>query len=470
MGSERSIRNRREGFEVLFLDSVLLLVCLSCRKARKNMPLKKGGLIAIVCFALMLAFVNIWAMTGHMNMNNQPVKAGEGPWFLAAGGLAVDVVTILLAVLTILRMNKEKQHASRNDLALRLYRICAENGISGADTDEDQRGIRLVASGSLGIAEKDAVPMFLLGKEAARTEQHRNEQKALEEEAQSKKTNTGFIEQRWNELRNRQRMIGKDKYIQPFYEHYEDCRRSLAGANKSVAGFERTVNTMFRETNSAAAGGLAQGIGGIGAGLAAYAEAEQRNASTRAAKSQFLRSGVAAPRYDTRRFYKEKVEKYEKFLPWFSQWMEHVQIDKDVDPALFGDVELTAGKQENYKDTDYLIVSITSVNHGEYSVLRHPARLDGTVRVDVYERGKKVGEGFYSPRGYGTTDLTQVGFAHEKPREVLIRPMNGAALRADRSYEFRFSPEHLWLIQAKKADEEKVREISSSGVYTLLGV
>ena len=64
---------------MLFLDSVLLLVCLSCRKARKNMPLKKGGLIAIVCFALMLAFVNIWAMTGHMNMNNQPVKAGEGP-------------------------------------------------------------------------------------------------------------------------------------------------------------------------------------------------------------------------------------------------------------------------------------------------------------------------------------------------------------------------------------------------------
>lgn len=453
---------------MLIFDALMLLLSiLKGRKCLKSDRPAKGGLITVLVFTTLFAFVNVWVLTGHFTVDARSANAlsESAVKGIAGAGLAVDATAAAIAVSSLVRSKRKAKDAGQDAIAARLYSICTDNGITGAETEEQRRGIRLVAVGNLHIAEKDAVAMFERGREIVRATQAAEDKKTRDAQEEQKKQNEAFMEQKWIELGKRHALVGKAKYVQPFYDKLEQYRRDLAGANKNVSDMERAANQMYWETNSSVAGGIAQGIAGVGAGLVTYMESEQHNASVRAAKAQFLSDDPAKIRYRRQQEARKYAENYGRFAPWFDRWIVDAVIDDGVDASVFSDVKLTVVKQENYKDTPWLIADIASETAGEYSVLGSPASLDGTVHIDVYDGEKKVGEGFYSPHSYGATDLSKTGFKVSKPRSVQIRPVNGAVLRADAKYEYRFTPEKLWLIQAKKVEADVLKGFGDPWIW-----
>ncbi len=243
----------------------------------------------------------------------------------------------------------------------------------------------------------------------------------------------------------------------------------INSSGKAVKAVERVANYQFREHNSSIAGGLAQGIGGVGAGLAAYARTEQGNAATRAAKNNFLRQ-ANSKNESTNLHYKLMKDKVIKFINWYAPWLDNVMVDT-VSNDYFDHVTLSVVEQT---DTDYYMSGYIGVrikpqlDQEQYSLLNYPARLDGTVRVEVYEDGNKVGTGYYSPDGYGATNLAEVGFGSDHARWVMIKPDSSEIeLDKDKEYEYKFIPETLWLVQAKDIGDAKRNEFEVSKIDTM---
>lgn len=92
---------------------------------------------------------------------------------------------------------------------------------------------------------------------------------------------------------------------------------------------------------------------------------------------------------------------------------------------------------------------------GSPTVLGKPAIIDGSLCVTAYVDGKEFARGCLIARGGGETNLKMVGFGDSSLRKtarseyVLLVPLSDSeSFKKNTVCELRFSPSHLWAIQA----------------------
>ncbi|MCR5202193.1 MAG: hypothetical protein K6D02_03750 [Lachnospiraceae bacterium] len=339
------------------------------------------------------------------------------------------------------RMEEEKEKG------IELYKTCNERGIKGSITNSNIESIKLIAS-NLGIQQGEEEYYYNLGKE----EEGR---KIIEKNKEQQKRLLDNKKLAYDKLLNLASKIGKDKYYKDIIEKYE-ALKSAKKVENYMSGFHahKALNYEEKPTqiNSSIMGGIADGIGGTGAGMAAYMDAERENAeermraAERTAKErqrsyeEYKRSKDNIAMIDKK--IKELKEKVDYLKPKMCDMsnpeekmkmltFEKVTVKSDIAPFL---------RFNGFIDFD-----------GKPTVLGNEARLDGIFKIVVRDpdNSEIIGVGYYCPPGENEgTDLRKVGFKYGGIKfETMGKMYDGKIFDEYKEYKVDIFPMYLWTIE-----------------------
>lgn len=351
-----------------------------------------------------------------------------------------DVMTCFLA--TELPKNHTKQWSkSDTELAKKIYVECKERGISKISSDKEKIIFKII-SNQCGINDiTRAMKLFGYGKRII-------EESVVATENIDTRKECIDLEIKYNKTVENSQIVGWDKYLTEYYERIDTKQKELAKYEASYTdGIDYAANSTSKPVDWAIVGGLAQGIAGPAAGIMAAAEVQIRNAQAEAASQKAREDGIKVAAYSSI-LAKKTARELNSILNEVNVLKNRLYDENH--PQMYFDylsceVCSYSVAMENAMN---ISVEIGCQKKSEFNGNR--IAIDGSIRVDVVDKGQVIANAFICADGFGITDFNEVGFSKKKTYSTVAMTTGTFSFKENREYTFRFSPEHIWMIEVKQ--------------------
>ncbi len=323
-------------------------------------------------------------------------------------------------------------------LAQEIYAECQKRNLTEILSDEDQLLVEMVGK-QFGIKCIDrAIEMFSYGKEIA------NRPKPKAKKSDARKELIAFENKYYTE-KEQSSIVGWDKYLTGYYEKIAEKQKELAELGSSYnLGINTAANSTSKPVDWAIVGGLAQGIAGPAAGIMAAADTQRRNAQAAATSQKAYTDGIKLAAY-SEAFAKKAEGELRSILNEVEKLTKRI-YDTDH-PQLFFDYLSCEVCRHTIvmKNVMRITVEVACKKESEFNGV--PIAIDGSIRVDILEGDQVIANAFICADGFGVTDFNKVGFRGKKKYTVIAMTTGKSNFNKDIKYTFRFSPEHIWIVE-----------------------
>lgn len=367
------------------------------------------------------------------------------------------------------RKNREKKEAEERAAAQRLkeleeeeangfpyaiaeefYRACVKQGIRSMDSEVNKQRALLIAKNDPRFNapgyEELCTKMFTAGRDhinaAAQAASARKEESKVSSARQSDVQAAAVEKEIFG-------LFGRDKRVRMLQEKLRPVNERLNEILKNERELMSAVAAvgqigMEKETGWGTAAGIASGIGGTVAGIAAASGINAQNAGIRErnAARQAVTSRQMSQAFDslektngaTKRDLRRQIEQVEKEIEKTALKL----MDENV-PAQELAAALTLGKPRvRFTKGRTMEIQVDVSGGGGHLIAGEvPAAIDGSILAEVYEGKKLVGRAYLNLPLYGVDG--------SEARVTLTAHCLEAA--PDRNYEVRLIPQAMWLIE-----------------------
>lgn len=238
--------------------------------------------------------------------------------------------------------------------------------------------------------------------------------------------------QEYNKLTKYSSLYGKDKKLTMLSDQ-RDTLLSQAKSSESYADF-MIRTTQKAESDWALLGGIANGLGGIGAGVSTAIDVQARNAEIRAQNAENMKAVMPAYMYITgnasqnranARRIEEEIQRTEMKL------VEEISPNKALELITITDTTVSVSKTGAFK-----ITASVSAKDGLTIYDDVPAYIDGTICASLYDGNTKVGSA-----------LMVLPLNGISSRKVGIVGMGLSGAKENKTYTIKFAAHKLWLME-----------------------
>lgn len=322
-------------------------------------------------------------------------------------------------------------------LAQEIYAECQKRNLTEILSDEDQLLVEMVGK-QFGIKSIDrAIEMFSYGKEIA------NCPKPKAKKSDARKELIAF-ENKYYTAKEQSSIVGWDKYLTGYYEKIAEKQKELAELGSSYnLGINTAVNSTSKPVDWAIVGGLAQGIAGPAAGIMAAADTQRRNAQAAATSQKAYTNGIKLAAY-SEAFAKKAEGELRSILNEVEKLTKRL-YDTDHPQMFFDYLSCEVCSCAVVMKTAMKLTVEIVCKKSEFNGVS--IAIDGSIRVDILDGDQVIANAFICADGFGITDFNRVGFKGKKKYEVIAMTTSKSTLDRDKTYTFRFSPEHIWMVE-----------------------
>lgn len=372
--------------------------------------------------------------------------------FLLYTNPVLIVVVIVLAIIGMVASSKEEQearekkaqeeaeqaHIDKENQLLDFFLLCKRKGLKDPVANPEERESLFIIGKNSGFTSKQAC-LEAFQKGAQINLQREFERKERERERIAQKERDDAAEQK--RLAD---LVGKDKYLSSVEQKLAEYDAAAKAGDFLLKAAGADLIAQPQREDWSVAGGFADAIAGPGAALATVSEIQARNA--RAEQDAAERRRRAPENMRTAASVKIDAE---------TKYNELKELRDDVADKLVDD----GNPEEKYRMLAPQIISSSVTASGNIKVklvvrlegtpmlFNEPAILDGSLKISALQNGRKVGTGYYSPVGFGQTDLSKVGFGKSPAKSVLVLVDPQANFDSSLPYDLRIEPYHLWIIE-----------------------
>lgn len=343
------------------------------------------------------------------------------------------------------RQAKEKQNEKYKRGQWRLpkefAKKCEKNKIFDVDSESSYQKAKIIAE---GIMENEGIPREYWSQYVTK-EALAKQFELIEADKQKKKAKEAAKKEKEIEIKNKEYSgkVGADKSVAYCKDHINKYKRIIAECNansKSVLnGGEVIYNaSKGRESSWAVHGGIANGIAGPAAGIAAAYDTERRNQEVRNRNNQLADTIIQMQTLSLNNISKQIIEAEEKLEYWENK-LEKVKlklIENKSGKKLLEDMKPQILKVEKSISGNVLVDVKLIPPNGLRTYEDMGAVVDGSFKVEIYAEGEKVGAAFCS--------LPFEGLCYDKTFNVVCTKLS----RQADVYEAKVVPNHLWAVEA----------------------
>ena len=351
--------------------------------------------------------------------------------------MLISAAIIFLFFLLVLGISeqKRKKDLEKSQLENRFYEMCKEQGITYPISKEKNDLLKSIAL-KVGVSLSECEKIYNDRYKAIR------DSKRLDDKLTAKE-----IEKKIGLLRG-------SKYIQGLSEKfYEDCRSYSSIMSKTESLLESKSRTQAKKQDWAIAGGLAQGLGGVGVGVATAIDVQRRNllaeeSARKTREDAFLAiQSMGHANWEVSKAADRVVEalhKMEKMLDSMPKGILEKNCFTVTSTAVRESGTLLAIIDSKKKEFDYAIVS------------------DGIVAMLVKDGDDIIGEGYIVSPGF-LDDFKQeetlaiidtIGLKKIQKQEVLCFPLEGKMFEEGKRYTFEFNAIDVWEVNLNELKDQ----------------
>ena len=335
----------------------------------------------------------------------------------------------------------EQDKLANENTLIKFYDQCAEAGVTDLNSEARRQKAFLIANRlKLTI---DAADAFNKGKalKSQRRDEYLDRLRELEEKKRI-------------ELTKYTSDLGRDKpvhmlndMIVPYIEKLDSLKKQIDEA----AGMLVDGPKLKKKHDWAVIGGITSGLAGGAAGVAAALDAQQKNANIRSINNTLTQLHVESA-FAKASHAKTLQQKTNQKLRPLEKKLEEVKIKlvensdewellKNID---FEDVNI------EFSETGAFTITACPVIKKEITMFNDiPAVIDGTLKANVYQNGKCVGEALMAAGlcGFGVTQTYDDMYLGSNVITGICLSDTSTAVE-DKPYEVKFEPYHLWKMEA----------------------
>lgn len=434
--------------------------------------------IVLLCLMALPCFVGIVFGIGGFFIMDQVADKEAQKEMLNVVAAIIALISLGIPTFFVLKIIGVKRHNKKTDIRLlnaeypfpchEYYKLCKTQGISAINDDFTYRKAVTLAQSFMAkdvpqkfwhiyTTKEQLENYFRLGSESNKIEMQRvaeqQRQARVEQEIQfntPQDVKLGEKESEWSKLNfNTYSLSPLEKRTFLYKEKIERTEREIKSIEAENDALFQLANAVAGSAHQektydwALIGGIASGLGGTGAGIAAAADAMQKNAQIEAQNAanqayannlayEIRKAAITAPRKSTDGLEKE-LQSLQMRLPKLSY---KVYMDDMDTQTLFNNLVCTPSVE---KHDDCLEVKITIENKNTYSAPKGVyMSLDGALDVVVY------GDGIFIDRipvvfEEDGLELGKTATIHN----YLTKTLSGN----DRKYTFNITPINLWLME-----------------------
>ena len=341
-----------------------------------------------------------------------------------------------------LERKQEKYKNGQWSFPADFIKKCEKNEIFDVESERNFQKAKLIAE---DVMEKVGVPAQYraqyitrkaLEKEFAKAEKSKLQKEIKEtqkKEAELEKSNKAYSS-----------CIGLDKSIKYCKDHIEEQKKILAECQANIDRVFSGGETIYRaskgkESSWAVHGGIASGIAGPAAGIAAAYDVERRNQEVRNRNNQLADTIIQMQTMSLNNLYKIKNTAEEK-LEYWEKKLEDVKI------RLVGDIK---GKELMEKMspqivsvkksiTDNVLVEVKLTPPENLTIFDEvKADVDGSFKVEIYAENERVGAAFCA--------LPFEGLSYAQTFKVVCSKLS----KQSDNYTAKVVSHHLWAVESK---------------------
>lgn len=252
------------------------------------------------------------------------------------------------------------------------------------------------------------------------------------------------FENKYYTAKEQSSIVGWDKYLTGYYEKIAEKQKELAELGSSYnLGINTAVNSTSKPVDWAIVGGLAQGIAGPAAGIMAAADTQRRNAQAAATSQKAYTNGIKLAAY-SEAFAKKAEGELRSILNEVEKLTKRL-YDTDHPQMFFDYLSCEVCSCAVVMKTAMKLTVEIVCKKSEFNGVS--IAIDGSIRVDILDGDQVIANAFICADGFGITDFNRVGFKGKKKYEVIAMTTSKSTLDRDKTYTFRFSPEHIWMVE-----------------------
>lgn len=335
----------------------------------------------------------------------------------------------------------EHDKLAKENALIKFYYQCAEAGVTDLNSEARRQKAFLIANRlKLTI---DAADAFNKGKalKSQRHDEYLNKLRELEEKKQI-------------ELTKYTSDLGRDKpihmlndMIAPYNERLDNLKKQIDEA----AGMLVDGPQLKKEHDWAIIGGVTSGLAGSAAGVAAALDAQQKNEKIKSINNTLTQLHVESA-FAKASHAKSLQQKTRQKLEPLEKKLEEVKIklvENSDERDLLNSIDLEDVNIE-FSETGAFTITACPVIKKEITMFNDiPAVIDGTLKANVYQNGKCVGEALMTAGlcGFGVTQTYDDMYLGSNVITGICLSDTSTAVK-DKPYEVKFEPYHLWKLEA----------------------
>lgn len=316
-----------------------------------------------------------------------------------------------------------------------FYRLCRENSITDITQRADMERAKLLANREgINSNEKEIKVMFKTGEKIV-LQQEKNQRIAglMKEEKEIENKNIEYIN-----------FYGIEKLKRYCKHKISECEATIRQCIRDEETIRNGGEVIYnsskqKETDWAIAGGIASGLGGIGAGISTALNAQARNAEVRSNNKNLARSiaqvqvATLQQVWETKRIAKSNLEYWQKKL----QEAEITLVEKLPQGILLKELNPSV-KEIRVSESGAVRLKLVYDRPQTLKIFDNvPAYIDGSFKAVLKANGKVVGNAYVSlpyngSNGYSTIDAVC--------RDVRI---------SAEKYDVSFEANNLWAMEIK---------------------
>ena len=314
--------------------------------------------------------------------------------------------------------------------------MCQERNVTKLETEDEKKVFILICEDKKVPKKYQNANLFICGaQEAFEYEREKNYEKY--QKSRTKRT------VKYNEEKERSTIVGRIKYTQ---KAIEDQKKSMEMAKATqLLGQLAEIQTQTRAVKSDAAilGGIANGIAGSAMGIATYAKIEQENAMAEINAAETRKQGYE--NLSNARTLELGYKTESSGLVWEIDKINSKLCDTSDSTRYFSYLKCSIESYTVELDGTMLInIKIEFLEKPEMNGM--PIVIDGSLRVDIKNESKRVGEAYVCAPGFDETDLDKVGFNAQNKYTVIGIPTLSDFVM-NKEYIFEIKPVNIWMIE-----------------------
>lgn len=336
---------------------------------------------------------------------------------------------------------KEKYKRGQWKLPASFAKKCEKNKIYDVNSESSYQKAKIIAE---GIMENEGIPREYWYQYVTK-EALAKQFELIEADKQKKKAKEYEKKEKEIEIKNKEYSgkVGADKSVSYCKDHIHKYKRIIAECNANTESVLNGGEVIYnaskgRESSWAIHGGIASGIAGPAAGIAAAYDTERRNQEVRNRNNQLADTIIQMQTLSLNNISKQKTEAEEQ-LEYWEKKLENVKlklIENMSGKKLLESMQPQILKVEKSISGNVLVDVKLIPPNGLRIYEEMGAVVDGSFKVEIYTEGERVGAAFCA--------LPFEGLSYSKTFNVVCTKLSK---QAD-TYEAKVSPHHLWAVEA----------------------